>query len=173
MITIVVGTNRKSCMSLMIARVYKDLLDKASIENQILELSSIPNDAIQDSMYADHDERVKEIYTSYIDKADKFIFVIPEYNGSFPGILKMFIDMTPPSLFENKKAALIGLSSGRAGNLRGTDQFTGILNYLKVNVHYSKLKISGIEGLCNEEGQLENEYTLGLLSEHVQTFIEF
>ena len=48
-------------------------------------------------------EPIQEIVT----KTDKFIFVIPEYNGSFPGVLKVFIDACSfPESFYEKKAAL-------------------------------------------------------------------
>ncbi len=47
----------------------------------------------------------------------KFIFIIPEYNGTFPGVLKAMIDNSDIIRY-HKKAILTGVSSGRAGNFK-------------------------------------------------------
>ena len=85
--------------------------------------------------------------------ADKFWFVFPEYNGGIPGMLKLFLDAISvrayKATFHGKKACLTGISTGRAGNLRGLDQLTNILNYLQVIVHPNKVPISSISRLKN------------------------
>ena len=44
--------------------------------------------------------------------------VVPEYNGSFPGALKYFIDMLRfPESFEHKPVAIVGVASGEWGGL--------------------------------------------------------
>jgi NAD(P)H-dependent FMN reductase len=48
-----------------------------------------------------------------------------------PGSLKLFIDACSvreyKQNFKGKKAALVGIASGRAGNLRGMDHLTGVM----------------------------------------------
>ena len=92
----------------------------------------------------------------YVDKAKGYIFVVPDYNGGFPGVLKSFIDASDPKMWANKKAALVGVSSGRAGALRGMDQLTNVLNYLHVDVFHNKPPMSKIDGLVND-GELSAE----------------
>lgn len=41
---------------------------------------------------SDQSPQVTTIQDELIIPADKFYFVVPEYNGSFPGILKFFLD---------------------------------------------------------------------------------
>jgi NAD(P)H-dependent FMN reductase len=91
--------------------------------------------------------------------------VIPEYNGSYPGVLKLFIDASPVKSFWNKHASIVGLSDGHAGNSRGQDHLTGVLHYLKMHVHYHKPKLSGITKAFDADGKLVNERYMTQLTE--------
>lgn len=173
MITIISGSNRKANKSLDIAKNYSIMLDEIGIENQIFSLNDLPSNMIHEDMYTKHSDEIIAIYNKYIEPVKKYVFVIPEYNGSFPGVLKIFMDSIPPAHFENTKAGLIGLSAGRAGNTRGTDQFTNVLNYLKVAVHFSKPKLSEIHGILNSKGEITNENTKNQLRLHAKMIAEF
>jgi len=81
--------------------------------------------------------------------------------------------MVPPPFFKEKKAALVGVSSGRAGNMRGMDQFTAILNHLKVDVLSSKPKLSGIESLVDADNNLQDDYTIKSLEQHAKDIVDF
>ena len=42
--------------------------------------------------------------------SQKFVIIVPEYNGSFPGVLKTFFDgLKFPSTFTDKNCALVGI----------------------------------------------------------------
>ena len=75
-------------------------------------------------------------------------------------------------LFYEKKAALIGVSQGRAGNLRGIEQLTMVLHYLKINVYHNKLPVSGIDKLFDNSNNL-NEETMKALKQQVDGFVKF
>jgi chromate reductase len=76
----------------------------------------------------------------------KLIFIVAEYNGSFPGVLKAFIDgMDFPHAFRDKKAALVGLSSGVQGGGLALSHLTDILNYCGTHVLAKKPKLGFIE----------------------------
>ena len=99
---------------------------------------------------------------------------MPEYNGSFPGVLKAMIDISDiRNCWWNKKALLTGISSGRAGNLRGMDHITGVLNYVKIIVHPNKLPISVIDTVMNGEGIITNPGTLQAIDQQLDEFINF
>ena len=53
-----------------------------------------------------------------------------------------------------KKALLTGVSTGRAGNLRGMEHLTGILHYMRVIVHPNKFPISVVDRLFNDQRRL-------------------
>ncbi|MGH2564432.1 MAG: NADPH-dependent FMN reductase, partial [Ginsengibacter sp.] len=103
----------------------------------------------------------------------KFIFILPEYNGTFPGVLKAMIDNSDiRKAWYHKKALLTGLSTGRAGNLRGMDHLSASLNYLKMDVHHNKLPISVIDKVMDANGRL-NEETIKAIEEQLTEFIKY
>ena len=166
MISIISGTNRPLSKSMVIANFYADQLRDAGIEYALLSLEDLPRDFVFQDLYGSRSTELNATIEKFVTNADKFVFVIPEYNGSFPGILKSFIDGIHPRNFRDKKAGIIGVSDGHAGNLRGQEHLTGILNYLKVHVHYNKPKISMIDQLVDENNVLTDERAMRLLKEH-------
>ena len=166
MITIVAGTNRLSSNTLKLAHVYQQLLNQMGKESQILSLEGIN--------VLNRDSHFEEIENKFIIPIQHFIFIVPEYNGSFPGILKAFIDTARShDIWYHKKALLTGDSSGRAGNLRGMDHLADILNFLKITVHPNKLPISQINKLMSPLGQIEDEATLKAIRLQVEEFLNW
>lgn len=172
-ITVIVGTNRPESNSEKLAGLYSKLLITEGAEVSIYNLIDLPKDFAFNEMYGKRSDSMRMMIEEFIDPVSKFAFVIPEYNGGFPGVLKAFVDCIHPSSFYNKKAGLIGLSSGRAGSLRGMDQFTNVLNYLKVNVFHSKPKLSGFESLIDEKGEINDPDALLLLRKHARDLLRF
>ena len=139
MTTIISGTNREGSNTLKLAEYYHRQLSEKGFDSEILSLCELPDDLINSDLYGKRSEAFQSIQER-ISVSSKFIFVIPEYNGSFPGVLKTFIDACSfPESFFGKKAALVGLSSGKYGNIRGIDHFTGICHY--INMHVLPLRI--------------------------------
>lgn len=173
MITVICGTNRPSNSTRIFAEyIFKVLIDKQQ-DAQFLTLEKLPEDFIfNNSVFGVENLLLNQIVEQYISKAQKFIIISPEYNGGFPGVLKAFIDSFFPKEIQHKKAALVGIASGRAGNLRGMDQLTNVLHYLKVNVMPNKLPISRIGGLMEGEEIIDLE-TKKLINTLVDEFIVF
>jgi NAD(P)H-dependent FMN reductase len=115
-------------------------------------------------------KKIQDIVTA----TDKFLFIIPEYNGSFPGVLKVFIDgCTFPESFYEKKVALTGISSGKYGNIRGIDHFTGVCHYMHLHILPLKLHIANIKTEFDETGNIFKEDTLKFTNEQIEKFIRF
>jgi chromate reductase, NAD(P)H dehydrogenase (quinone) len=71
--------------------------------------------------------------------------VTPEYNGSFPGVLKYFIDMLKfPESFERKPVAFTGEAAGIWGALRSVEQLQMIFGYRNAHVYPERVFIPGI-----------------------------
>lgn len=173
MITVICGTNRPSNSTRIFAEyIHKVLIDKQQ-DAQYLTLEKLPEDFVfNNSVFGVENLLLDELVKQYISNADKFIIISPEYNGGFPGVLKAFIDSFFPKEIQNKKTALVGIASGRAGNLRGMDQLTNVLHYLKVNVMPNKLPISRIGGLMDGDLIIDDE-TKNQINNLVDEFIEF
>lgn len=180
MITIIAGTNRKRSMTALFARHIHTLVEtKTDLPVKLLDLSEVPSDWFHKQMYdgAHQSKSLTKIQDEYVLPAQKFIFVAPEYNGSIPGVLKMFIDACSvrnyAENFKEKKAALLGVASGRAGNLRGLEHLTGILHYLGTHVMPNRLPVSSIGQLVNDKQQISDEDTLKVLNDFVESALKF
>ena len=171
-ITIISGTNREKSFTHKLALQYKSLLEAKGQTATLLSLTSLPEDIAFKELYGKRSAAFEEIIKNYIETADAFVFIVPEYNGSFPGILKLFFDAVHPSKWNEKNACLIGVSSGRAGNVRGMDHLASILNYLKMHVYHNKLPISQIDKLYNGAEILSHEETLSNINKQLEGFLK-
>ncbi len=165
MITIISGTNRVGSNSLKVAKIYEAALQKQDVACQILSLEDVDMSVRNDAF-----ENAEE---KFLKAASSFIIVMPEYNGSFPGILKLMIDnSTIAPCWNNKKVLLVGVSTGRAGNLRGMEHLTGSLLHLKMQIHYNRLPISMVHTYLDEQGNA-NDVLAALIDQHSAEFVSF
>ncbi len=179
MITVISGSNRRNSECLQFAKKFYEMLTERSEEEvKLLSLEEIPHDWFFPEMYKDSHqaESLKKIQDEYMIPAEKFMIVTPEYNGSYPGALKLFFDALSvraySDTFKWKKAALAGIASGRAGNLLGLDHLAAVLNHLGMVTLPHRLPISRINKLM--EGQeITDEATLGVMEKHVKQLLEF
>ncbi|NVJ86869.1 MAG: NAD(P)H-dependent oxidoreductase [Algoriphagus sp.] len=174
MIKIILGTNRKNSVSKLIAQQYQQILKEKGADSEILELEDLPADFIETALYENNgkNEAFNEFHKR-VSEGKKFVFIVPEYNGSFPGILKTFIDgMTYPNNFRNKKAALVGLSSGIGGGGIALSHLTDIFHYLGMHVLALKPKLAKIEQNMSDN-LLTNKLYLELLHTQAEMLLEF
>ena len=170
--TIFSSSNRVDNKTKIFAELCRKALENQGVKANVCSLQQLPDDLSSVAMYDFNNSPVAEIVEKYLLPVDKLIFIIPEYNGSFPGILKLFIDAIHPENFKNKKAALIGISSGRSGNIRGLDHLTNILNYLKVDVYHHKIPISSIDDIINE-GLVTDKQCIDGINELMENFKDY
>jgi NAD(P)H-dependent FMN reductase len=165
MYTIISGTHRIGSHTEKVAMEYHRIFLEKNIDAKILSLKNV--DVLSRT------PAFLKIENEFLIPAEKFIFIIPEYKGTFPGVLKAMIDNSDISkVWYHKKALLTGVSTGRAGNLRGMDHLSASLHYMKMNVHHNKLPISVIDKVMDKNGRLNDE-TLRVIDEQINEFIKF
>jgi len=173
MITIISGTNRPNSNSHRLAAYYQQRLADKGQQADILALTDLPRDFITAEMYG----KTRPAFARFqeqITATEKFIFVIPEYNGSFPGILKTFVDACKfPDSFFGKKAALVGHSTGKYGNIRGVEHFTGVCHYLRLHVLPLRIHIPAITTEFDAQGRLFKPDTVKFTDEQIDEFLAF
>src|SRR5687768_5428408 len=163
---IIAGTNRLGSKTLRVANQYQQLLAGLNIKAPVISLENLD----VSSRNPEYEAVEKEVLLP----AKKVIFIAPEYNGSIPGVLKTMLDISDyKKVWWGKKALLVGISTGRSGNVRGMEHLTSILHYLKVVVHPNKLPISSVEKLISAEGELEDSDTLRAIRVQLSEFIRF
>ncbi len=174
MITLINATNRPDNQTQIVARAYKELLELRGLEVQYFSLQNLPFEYLKldSEKTAAEKNGLDEIIEQYIAASSKLIVISPEYQGSFTGIFKLFLDFVKPEYFHGKKIALVGVSNGRAGNLRGLDHLTNIFNYLQANVLAQKLPISSLNSIV-KEGKLTDSGILKAIENQLNFFEKF
>jgi chromate reductase, NAD(P)H dehydrogenase (quinone) len=165
-------TNRPNSNTLRVSRIYKQILTELGVDASVLDFQLLPETITVSETFGRRTERFSELVNEFVLSQNRFVFVLPEYNGSFPGILKTFIDCLPPKEWANKKVCLVGVADGRAGNLRGMEHLTGILQYLKMHVYHNKLPISLVTKLIDADERF-NEEQLKVCTLQLKGFLEF
>lgn len=166
MITIISGTNRKDSRTIQVAHHYFHLLQARGAAVHLLSLEG--------RNVLTRNEEVKQLEETLLVPTEKFVMIMPEYNGSFPGVLKALLDNTDiKRCWWHKKALLTGVADGRGGNLRGIEHMTNILHYLKMNVYYDKLPLSRINEEMDATGRFLNERTQKAIEEQIAGFMAY
>ena len=180
MITIVSGTDRKDGLTHILANHYFQIIQSKTAEKVLLySLKDLPSEVFGAAMYQKDtiSNSFKAVENEYFIPADKLLFVIPEYNGSFPGILKLFVDAcsirSKISVFKNKKAALVGVATGRAGNIRGLEHFTSVMMFMGVTVLPNLLPISAFNKMVDADNRIVDVATLKSIEQQIDAFLVF
>lgn len=158
MITLISGTNRKDSRTRFVTdQIHAIVKQRFERPTHQINLDELSHDIYHPAMYSADGQHsaLRSVQDEAIIPADLWIIVTPEYNGSFSGAIKLFIDALSvrkyADTFKGKKVALVGVAAGRAGNLRGMEHLTGLLNYLGMTVYPNKLPISSIEKVVEGE----------------------
>lgn len=153
MINIIIGTNRNNALSAKVAAIYQQVLHEKNTECRLMDLRHLPDDFTVSALYENngHNSQFNRFRDTF-KEGDKFVFIIPEYNGSYPGVLKAFLDgMDYPSGLQDKKCALVGVSAGVQGASIALSHFTDVLHYLGMHVLALKVKMGEIHRYLKED----------------------
>jgi len=141
-ITLVLGTGRKNRQSEHVAEYIQNKLTEhgftyefADIRDYLAHPFTIPD-------WEDNDATLP--WRNLAKKSDGFIFVIPEYNHSFPGEFKLLLDQD----FDNYKRKLVLLctvSEGGFAGVRVHEQLQPILNNFAMSVVPAPLFFGKVE----------------------------
>lgn len=164
--TVISATNRLNSNTLKVAKQYLQLLKERDLNVQLMTLEGWK--------WLTRDPEFTKIEQEILAPTTKFVFVVPEYNGSIPGVLKVMFDISNyKDTWYGKKAMMTGIATGRAGNLNGMEHLTSILHYLNIVVHPNKLPISSVDKLLNAQGLIEDAGTLRAMKLQLDEFTRF
>lgn len=172
-IAIVSGTDRPNSKAMVVSTYLASAYNEAGASASIVDLQSFPLNAVVGGPYGKDIAEIKEFNQTVMD-ADGVVMVIPEYNGSFPGILKLFIDYLPfPSAFEKLPIAFIGESAGSFGALRAVEQLQMVAAYRNALLFPERVFINRVgknfDPVSGPVDSLQNE----LMQKQVKNFIGF
>ena len=176
-IAAIVGSLRENSYNRQLALAAQEIIgDRAIFE--IIDYDDVPM-MNQDIEYPAPDAvcRVRE----QIKSADGVWIFTPEYNHSYPGVLKNLIDwLSRPiskeerQVLSRKAIAVSGASPGMGGTLTAQDLLVMLLSMLNANVmNFPRLAIPNVSQQADEAGHLSLTTSLPYLQKQADAFLKF
>ncbi len=172
-LAIISSTDRPNSKSELMAKYVQKLYVDRGVEASIYSMKDFPITEVAGGPYGKDLPKV-EAFRAPILASDALLFVIPEYNGSFPGILKLFVDYLPfPDAFKNLPMAFIGIAAGAFGGLRAVEQFQMVANYRNALAYPERVFVSCFNQHFDAEHGLTVPLQQELLLSQTDGFIGF
>lgn len=174
MIAVISGTNRAGNNSIKVAKHCVGLLQELGEEVELLDLQTLPEAVFQPEIYKEKPDALVAGFTDKVLAADGLLVIVPEYNGSYPGILKFFIDLLPfPESFECRPVAFIGLAAGYYGGLRAVEQLQMVFAYRNAYLFNRRVFIPAVYKVFGEDGTITDEDLKKRLGTQAEKFLGF
>lgn len=171
-IVVVCGTNREGALSRLLAREVAQTYTERGHEVDFLDMAELPADALLPTAYKEKTPSVDALVQRFL-ACDGAVFVIPEYNGSYPGIVKLFVDMLPyPEGFDSRPCAFIGLAAGQFKSLRAVEHFQQVAGYRNAYVYPRRIFI-GDSFKQFIDGKLADDELTKRLDAQAEGFLHF
>ncbi|VVM07248.1 Chromate reductase [Methylacidimicrobium cyclopophantes] len=172
-IAILIGTNRLGSRTRLVGAQLIRLYAELGQEVHPIDLGLLSAEVGSPSAYG---KRPAEVgcFAHLLEAARGIVLALPEYNGSFPGILKLFFDLLPhPSPLEGKPICLVGVARGRFGGLRAVEQMQNHLLYRRAHLYPYPVLLSDIDLLLGKTGRIEAPDVAKRLREQAEGFLRF
>lgn len=129
-ITLVLGTARKERSSVHVAEY---------LQKKLEETDGIEFDYVDVAEYVKHPRTIPDWdnpeetkpWRDLAAKTDAFMLIVPEYNHSYPGELKLLLDMDMDN-YNKKPVVVVGVSGGDHGGLRVIESIQHLLNNFRM-----------------------------------------
>lgn len=169
---IISGTDRPDSNSLKISKYIQSIYKKASEEVEIIDIKDVGLNELKGAHYGGELPTKMQAAIDKVNKSEGLIFVIPEYNGSYPGALKLFIDhWSYPLSFEGRPVCFVGIG-GRWGGLRPVEHMQQVFNYRNAYQFPERVFITNV-GSSFQDGRLSDSMVQDLLEKQVSGFQKY
>lgn len=155
-----------------VSKLLQSLYREIGEETEILDMQEIRIAMVEGPHYGKPTPALQK-YLDKIVKSSGLIVVVPEYNGSAPGILKYFIDhMVFPDSFEYRPVCFVGLG-GMFGGLRPVEHLQQVFGYRNAFIFPERIFLINVFKEMSADGQLNNPVAMDLLRKQTKGFTAF
>ena len=152
MIEVIVGTDRPNSNSRKIANLLVE--DYRALKSEVGLIDLGQQDFSFGSIGGDYRGGARGAFKGLVARvtaADGLVLVVPEYNGSFPGALKLFIDYWQyPASFEGRPVAYVGLRL-EWGGLRPVERLQQIMGYRSAYNFPNRVFIANVKDVLKDD----------------------
>ncbi len=168
-IPVVLGTGRLERQSEKVAHFAHDTI--STIEGVISELIDV-RDYLESpfTVPAWVENKNASRWRKIAQEASGFVFVVPEYNRSFPGEFKLLFDSAFKE-YNEKPAILIGVSSGQYGGVRAIQSVLPVLHTAGINVLGSVVATANVKETFKGEDTKPDEKYVQFVEDALNTLV--
>jgi NAD(P)H-dependent FMN reductase len=148
-IPVVLGTARQGRESEHAAQfVFERTKARAGVETELIDIRTLP------MRLDDAGEQMKDPkFSATIERCDGLIIVTPEYNHSFPGLLKHALDMNLKE-YVHKAVGICGVSAGTFGGARVIESLLPVMRELGLVTIFEDVNFGSVGKLFDQQGKL-------------------
>ncbi|HWQ97471.1 MAG TPA: NADPH-dependent FMN reductase [Clostridia bacterium] len=176
-IAAIVGSLRKNSYNRQLALAAKEVVGDRAIFD-IIDISDIP--LFNADIEYPAPEAVRRV-REQIKAADGIWIFTPEYNHSYPGLLKNLVDwLSRPvskeerQVLSQKPIAISGASNGLGGTVVAQDLLVMLLSMLNARVmNIPRLRVPNAQDQADENGVLKLTTSLPYLQKQADAFLKF
>ena len=173
MITIIAGTNRRGSVSSLFADQISSIYNQLDVDSKVLDLSELPPETFSPDAYSEKPKKVEE-FTQDVLNSSGLVMVVPEYNGSMPGALKLFIDLLPyPDSFEGRPVCYVGIASGQFAGLRPVEHLQQVFGYRNAYNFSRRVFVPSVHQVASAENGVTDEELKARLTDQAEKFLKF
>jgi NAD(P)H-dependent FMN reductase len=153
-IPVVLGTVRKGRASENVAKfVFEQVKQREGIETELIDIGDLKFRG------DDAGEQIKDQgFSATCERADGLVLIVPEYNHSYPGLLKHVLDSNLKE-YIHKAVGICGVSAGGFGGTRVIQSLLPVLRELGLVTIFWDGNFSGAQGLFDESGNMKDRAT--------------
>jgi NAD(P)H-dependent FMN reductase len=151
-IPVILGTARKGRASAHAAHLFVELLNgRVGVVSRLIDISTIP------MPIDDAGEAIKDpAFATAMTEADGLVIVSPEYNHSFPGLLKHVLDSCL-SEYVHKAVGIVGVSAGAFAGARVIQSLLPVMREVGLTTIFWDVNIGTVAKVFSEDGRLLDE----------------
>ena len=149
--------------------MYKELDETV----EIIDLKDFPFHELKGELYGKTLPENVAPWIQKINSSEGLIVVVPEYNGSMPGVLKYFIDFwSYPDAFEHRPVCLVGLG-GMFGGLRPVEHLQQVFGYRNSFIFPDRVFLQNVWKHIDAQGEITDKTAAELLMNQAKGFKSF
>lgn len=154
-ITVVLGTARNERSSSRVSDAVMHLIGTK-------EMFNVAHVDVRDYAFTKtepgwEESSIAQPWREIVQRTDGFLFIIPEYNWSFPGEFKLLLDSASPENYTKRAAGLVTVSAGGYGGTRVATSILPVFSELGL-VHTNKpLFVQNVNELFDSSDEEMNQ----------------
>jgi NAD(P)H-dependent FMN reductase len=151
-IPVILGTTRKGRMSEHAARfMVEQIENRDGIITEMIDITKLPMPV------DDAGDGIKDpVFSEKMARADALVIVTPEYNHSFPGLLKHVLDSCLKE-YIHKAAGIVGVSAGPFGGVRAIQDFLPVIRELGLVNIFWDVNFGNVSSVFDPSGKMMDQ----------------